>query len=151
MWSMPTPGSRRVIGVLGGDGLSSRFDLFLPLGDQLVWAGGLEPVFVPNENRELGGGAGLPRQFMLDVDGNTTLDFVEFDSTLPRLAIHPGDLILHFEEPDTLDLPRAASNYGHPFLAANGRALGLIAYDGELGLQPSGAPESPVVQRFICD
>jgi hypothetical protein len=149
MWSVPD--LRAVIGVLGRSGQSNRFDLFQPSGNELVWAGGVEPVFTPNENRELGGGAGLPRQFMLDADGNTTLDFVEFDSTLPSLAIHPGDTILHFEEPWVLSLFGTVPNNAHPFLAASGQALGLLAYDGEPVPEPSVAPKSPAVQRFSCD
>jgi hypothetical protein len=150
-------GGLPLIGVLGTTSdRTGRFDLYAVTGETtMLEVGGFEPVFLPQENRELGGGAGIHQQFMIDVDGNTLTDFVEFnrtaDGNAQQLAIHVGDLQVHFEPPIVLELPTRRAEYSDPFLSVGDRALGLIAYDGQRPVSADDDVTPPMVQHFACD
>ncbi len=119
-------------------------------GGSFIEAGGLEPVFFPQDNRELGGGAGLPLQFVVDANGDQSADFVEFgfsDATW-QLAIHTGDTLVHFDPAIVHDLAGRRAASSDPFVAVDGRALGLIGYDGTANGDAPASP--PMLQRFVC-
>lgn len=114
----------------------------------------IDAVFA-HADRELGGGgAWRDNQLVIDADGNNTADFVEFtasfDNSEPQqIAIHLGDMILHFLPPRILDLPRTPAMRTLPLAAVDGQPLGLLLYDGVEARVDQDA-EPPMFQHFRC-
>ncbi len=131
---------------------TAEVDWLLRSGGSFLDAGGLEPVFFPLDNRELGGGVALPLQFVVDANGDQIADFVEFgfseEDATPQLAVHTGDMLVHFDPAIVHDLAGRRAADSDPFVTVDGRTLGFIAYDGTAGADAPASP--PMLQRFVC-